>query len=293
MIERYQLQAFVHLVGWASSDVVIAHLREARAMVLPSFAEGLPVVIMEALALERPVVVTAIAGTPELVDASCGWLIPAGSIDALVDAMKAAIEAPIDQLAEMGRTGRARVAAQHDALQNGRQLNMLFIAHPADAIDMLIWAVWLLAVPPIFVLLIFTAEALLGTLRLKPVAVSGPLPSTCILIPAHNEASIILDTLERLRPLLSNDIRLLVVADNCSDETARLVRQAGQPVIERLDPDKRGKGYALAFGREHLRSSPPDCVIVLTLIARPIPCRSPRWPNIVSAPSRSFRRAIS
>lgn len=126
MIERYQLQAFVHLVGWASSDVVIAHLREARAMVLPSFAEGLPVVIMEALALERPVVVTAIAGTPELVDASCGWLIPAGSIDALVDAMKAAIEAPIDQLAEMGRTGRARVAAQHDALQNGRQLNMLF-----------------------------------------------------------------------------------------------------------------------------------------------------------------------
>jgi cellulose synthase/poly-beta-1,6-N-acetylglucosamine synthase-like glycosyltransferase len=127
---------------------------------------------------------------------------------------------------------------------------------------MLIWAVWLLAVPPIFVLLIFTAEALLGTLRLKPVAVSGPLPSTCILIPAHNEASIILDTLERLRPLLSNDIRLLVVADNCSDETARLVRQAGHPVIERLDPDKRGKGYALAFGREHLRSSPPDCVIV-------------------------------
>ena len=125
-IERYGLQEFVHLVGWASSDVVIAHLREARAMVLPSFAEGLPVVIMEALALERPVVVTAIAGTPELVDANCGWLIPAGSIEALVDAMSMAIDAPIDQLAEMGRIGRARVVAQHDAMQNGRQLNMLF-----------------------------------------------------------------------------------------------------------------------------------------------------------------------
>lgn len=126
MIERYGLQAFVHLVGWASSDVVIAHLREARAMVLPSFAEGLPVVIMEALALERPVVVTAIAGTPELVDATCGWLIPAGSIEALVEAMSMAIEAPIDQLAEMGRIGRARIVALHDAMENGRQLNMLF-----------------------------------------------------------------------------------------------------------------------------------------------------------------------
>lgn len=127
MIERCGLQAIVHLVGWASSDVVITHLREARAMVLPSFAEGLPVVIMEALALERPVVVTAIAGTPELVDASCGWLIPAGSIEALADAMSMAIAAPIDQMAEMGRIGRARVVAQHDAMQNGRQLNMLFL----------------------------------------------------------------------------------------------------------------------------------------------------------------------
>lgn len=126
MIERHRLQDFVQLVGWASSDVVIAHLRGSRAMVLPSFAEGLPVVIMEALALERPVIVTAISGTPELVDGDCGWLIPAGSVEALVDAMSKAIDAPIDRLAEMGRIGRARVVAQHDALQNGRQLNRLF-----------------------------------------------------------------------------------------------------------------------------------------------------------------------
>lgn len=126
MISRYELQTCVHLAGWASSETVIAQLRDARALVLPSFAEGLPVVIMEALALERPVVVTAIAGTPELVDANCGWLIPAGSIEALVDAMNMAIDAPTDHLAEMGRVGRARVIAQHDAMQNGRQLNMLF-----------------------------------------------------------------------------------------------------------------------------------------------------------------------
>ena len=83
MIQRFDLQDVVTITGWASSDEVINHLLESRAMVLPSFAEGLPVVIMEALALERPIVVTSIAGTPELVDENCGWLIPAGSIDAL------------------------------------------------------------------------------------------------------------------------------------------------------------------------------------------------------------------
>ena len=126
MIQRLNLDGVVELVGWASSDVVIERLLAARALVLPSFAEGLPVVIMEALALGRPVIVTAIAGTPELVDAQCGWLISAGSIDALVKAMESAIEAPVERLAEMGAVGRDRVAQQHDAGVNGRQLAHLF-----------------------------------------------------------------------------------------------------------------------------------------------------------------------
>lgn len=126
MIERRGLQGIVQLAGWANSETVIDNLLASRAMVLPSFAEGLPVVIMEALALERPVIVSAIAGTPELVDADCGWLIPAGSIDALVTAMGLAMEAPADRLADMGRVGRARVAAQHNTSVNGRQLNALF-----------------------------------------------------------------------------------------------------------------------------------------------------------------------
>jgi len=132
MIRNLDLQEVVTITGWASSAVVVAHLLESRVMVLPSFAEGLPVVIMEALALERPVVVTAIAGTPELVDASCGWLIPAGSIDALVEAMSAAIDAPVGQLAEMGRAGRQRVVLQYDSRVNGRQLNGLFHSHHAE-----------------------------------------------------------------------------------------------------------------------------------------------------------------
>jgi len=126
MIRRLNLQDVVTITGWASSDKVIDYLVASRAMVLPSFAEGLPVVIMEALALERPVVVTAIAGTPELVDEQCGWLIPAGSIDALVDALGAVIDAPTYRLIEMGRTGRHRVVARHDSRTNGRQLNALF-----------------------------------------------------------------------------------------------------------------------------------------------------------------------
>lgn len=126
MIESLQLQDVVKITGWASSDGVIDCLLESRAMVLPSFAEGLPVVIMEALALERPVVVTAIAGTPELVDRECGWLIPAGSIDALVAAMTEVIDAPTSKLIKLGQTGRERVLANHDSRTNGRQLNALF-----------------------------------------------------------------------------------------------------------------------------------------------------------------------
>src|SRR5688572_31740184 len=71
-----------------------------------SFAEGLPVVIMEALALGRPVLATAVAGIPELVSPECGWLVPAGSVEALVQAMKDALATP----PEIGRAScRERV----------------------------------------------------------------------------------------------------------------------------------------------------------------------------------------
>lgn len=112
----------VIFTGACDGTTVRRHMLEARAFVLPSFAEGLPVVIMEALALGRPVIVTSIAGTPELVDAGCGWLIPAGSVDALADAMAAALDADPAQLAKLGAEGRTRVAAMHDAGANGAAL---------------------------------------------------------------------------------------------------------------------------------------------------------------------------
>jgi glycosyltransferase involved in cell wall biosynthesis len=112
----------ISITGYVSAQSVRNIVAASRAMVLPSFAEGLPVVIMEALALQTPVIVTAIAGTPELVDASCGWLISAGAVEPLAEAMTAALAADPVDLRAMGAIGRERVLAQHDSLRNARQL---------------------------------------------------------------------------------------------------------------------------------------------------------------------------
>jgi glycosyltransferase involved in cell wall biosynthesis len=121
-IVRRDLVGIVTLAGTRTAEEIREHLARARAFVLPSFAEGLPVVIMEALALERPVISTAIAGIPELVDEGCGWLIPAGSQDALVEAMRAALHAPTQDLSAKGAVGRERVLAMHDVEANARLL---------------------------------------------------------------------------------------------------------------------------------------------------------------------------
>ena len=73
------LQKNIRLAGWLSGAQVRKEILASRALVLASFAEGLPVVIMEALALGRPVISTWVAGIPELVESGkCGWLVPAG-----------------------------------------------------------------------------------------------------------------------------------------------------------------------------------------------------------------------
>lgn len=104
----------VELRGWAANGEVLDLIKTSRALLLPSRAEGLPVVIMEALASGRPVISTAIAGIPELVDETCGWLVPADDQNALVAAIRAALRCPPAILACMGKAGRARVASLHD-----------------------------------------------------------------------------------------------------------------------------------------------------------------------------------
>lgn len=125
------LENQIELLGAIDGAGVRRLLEASRVFVLPSFAEGLPVVIMEALALQRPVIASAIAGTPELVDAGCGWLVPAGSPEAVADAMEAAIDASDETIAEMGREGRRRVAHYHDAAHNAQALIAAIEASPA------------------------------------------------------------------------------------------------------------------------------------------------------------------
>lgn len=126
LIALYGLNEKVTITGWQSGDEVIEHLKGGRTMVLPSFAEGLPVAIMEALALGRPVISTYIAGIPELLNRGCGWVIPAGSIDDLVDAMRAALACEPDELARMGAAGARRVEHRHDASVEAAKLATLF-----------------------------------------------------------------------------------------------------------------------------------------------------------------------
>jgi glycosyltransferase involved in cell wall biosynthesis len=114
LIAEHHLEDAVRILGWKDSDAVRAEIERSRALVLPSFAEGLPVVIMEALALGRPVLTTQIAGIPELVvHGDNGWLVAPGSVDELVAAIGELVAAPVDALQAMGRHGAARVAAQH------------------------------------------------------------------------------------------------------------------------------------------------------------------------------------
>lgn len=91
----------------------------------------------------------------------------------------------------------------------------------------------------------------------------GRRPVLCLLVPAHNEAAVIADTLRCVAPQLVEGDRLLVVADNCADDTAEIARRLGAEVIERRDIERRGKGYALDFGMRHLREHPPEVVLVL------------------------------
>jgi glycosyltransferase involved in cell wall biosynthesis len=119
----------VAITGWVSNERVRELLRECRALVLPSFAEGLPVVIMEAFAMARPVISTFVGAIPELVEAGVnGWLVPAGDEGALAAAMRDALLSPPARLEALGRAGRARVLAQHSSAVEVPKLEQLFLA---------------------------------------------------------------------------------------------------------------------------------------------------------------------
>lgn len=126
-IRELGLNGQVRITGWISSSQVRDEILACRALVMPSFAEGLPVAIMEAMALRRPVISTYVAGIPELVRPGReGWLVPASDVSALAEAMEGCLATPLDELWKMSESARARVLERHDVDKEAGRLRALF-----------------------------------------------------------------------------------------------------------------------------------------------------------------------
>jgi cellulose synthase/poly-beta-1,6-N-acetylglucosamine synthase-like glycosyltransferase len=129
------------------------------------------------------------------------------------------------------------------------------------AFGVLVAAAVLLAIPA----LVLGAECLLALLPLRRnrVGLDLPRPRLAVIVPAHNEQQAIADTVRAILPQLQADDRLVVVADNCSDQTAALAKEAGAVVWERQDESQRGKGFAVRFALARLSEQPPDVVAIV------------------------------
>ena len=130
-IARSGLQRQVRITGWIGSNEVRDEILAARALVLPSFAEGLPVVLMEAMALGRPVVTTYVAGIPELVrNGESGWLVPAGDVEGLTEALRKCLAKTPSELAQLGKRAREQVLQRHSIDVEAGKLAALFREPP-------------------------------------------------------------------------------------------------------------------------------------------------------------------
>lgn len=129
------------------------------------------------------------------------------------------------------------------------------------AIEYLLNAIAILFLIPVVLLFIQVVFAYRKTARDFPE--SSARSRIAVLVPAHNEEEVIVATIAAILPQLQGGDRLLVVADNCSDGTARFASERGAEVIERFDKVRRGKGYALDFGIRFLSRTPPDAVVIV------------------------------
>jgi glycosyltransferase involved in cell wall biosynthesis len=127
LIRQLNLSSRVRITGWATAEQVRAEMLDARAVILPSFAEGLPVVLIEAMALGKPVLSTFAMGIPELViDGESGWLFPAGSRAEMLHCIRLCLDASPNTLSEMGRSGRERALRRHSLESQVNELLGLF-----------------------------------------------------------------------------------------------------------------------------------------------------------------------
>ena len=130
-------------------------------------------------------------------------------------------------------------------------------------IELLLALITLPITLPAMSLLVLTLAALRARGKVSQSLTVGRAVRVAVLVPAHNESVNVIPTIECLKRQLGPTDRVLVIADNCSDDTAALARAAGAEVVERQDAHLRGKGYALAFGVDHLRADPPEVVMVV------------------------------
>ena len=121
----------------------------------------------------------------------------------------------------------------------------------------------LLAIPVTILLLEIVAALILPAQQAELHPKNNIRKRVAIIVPAHNESAGILPTLEDIKAQLLNGDRLLVVADNCVDDTAAIATAARVEVIKRNDLTRTGKGYALDFGVKHLSLDPPAIVIII------------------------------
>ena len=127
-IAQNNAEQYIKLLGWKSSKDVLQIIESSRGFVLPSFAEGLPVSLMEAMALARPVVGTNVGAVSELVEnGRHGWLVPAGSVESLTAAIGEMLDAPVEVLTKMGSEGSKRVIERHNARLGAQRLASLFM----------------------------------------------------------------------------------------------------------------------------------------------------------------------
>lgn len=129
------------------------------------------------------------------------------------------------------------------------------------------WLLLALLAVPTLLAFVWVVEVIAGCVTLgRRVNSAGQTThdlSVVVVIPAHNESSNLLPTLHDAAAQLGPRDRILVIADNCVDDTAEVARTAGVDVVERFDPSRRGKGYALEFGIGTLQQDPPDIVVIM------------------------------
>lgn len=126
-IEENGLQDAVHITGWLATDQVLAEIVSSRLTVVPSLAEGLPVVIIESMGAGRPVLSTYIAGIPELINSKeNGWLVPAADLQALTERLVEALNSRDEILLAMSKNAQAAVKEKHNLTTEVGKLIELF-----------------------------------------------------------------------------------------------------------------------------------------------------------------------